>query len=300
MLHSQISRADILFEGYSKVLLSHVHVGYVIQRVEFDAKKKEFISSYYLKTSPSGGNVTESLKARSSSSFLPLSYQYTSLVGDRAKTIDAQFKGDMMTAIIVDNGKKQTVQRKIPKGSFLGTFLVYVMLQGKEGIKKNAKYSYQAIAEEDATLASGEAFVKEEENVNGITAFKILNTFKDSQFVMYCTYKGEVVGTRSPVQNISTELVGSVREATAGLTLNSHALTQLFGSVPRGADNPIGRRGVETSVAPTTAPAPTATGMSNAEKQKKLQGPPPSTDNPKTEGVPGGQGVMIKGSPGEQ
>jgi hypothetical protein len=142
VLSSRKSQADILFEGYSKVLLSGVHVGYVVQRYEFDAKTKQFISAYYLKTSPAGGNITESLKARSTSSFAPVSYQFTSLMGDKAKTIDAQFKGDTMTAIVVDGGRKQTIQRKIPKGSFLGTFLAYVMLAGKDGIKKNAKYSY--------------------------------------------------------------------------------------------------------------------------------------------------------------
>src|ERR1700678_942779 len=71
--------AQVLFEGYSKVILDGVHVGYVVQRFEFDSKKKEFTTAYYLKTGANGGNITESLKARSTEGLRPISYQYTSL-----------------------------------------------------------------------------------------------------------------------------------------------------------------------------------------------------------------------------
>ena len=239
--------ADPLFEGYSKVLLDGQHVGYVVQRYEFDNKKQEFTTAYYLKTNKTAGDITESLKARSNASLRPLSFQFTELVGDHAKTIDGDFKGDVMTAMVNDGGKKQTITKKIPKGAFLSSFLAYVMLQGKEGIKKGVKYSYQAIAEEDASLSSGEAFISGEETMDGISAFKVLNTFKGAQFVSYCTYKGEVIATRSPVQKVSTELVADVREATEGLTLNSSAMAHLFGAVPRGADNPVSRRKPEAA-----------------------------------------------------
>lgn len=293
VLWSRSASADVLFEGYSKVLLDGVHVGYVIQRYEFDAKKKEFVTAYYLKTNPAGGNITESLKARSSATMRPVAYQFTELVGDHAKIIDAQFKGEQMTAVINDGGKKQTLQKKIPKNAFLSSFLAYVMLQGKEGIKKGNKYTYQAVAEEDGNLYSGDAFISGEETVSGINAFKVLNTFKGTQFISYCTFKGEVVATKSPVQKITTELVAGVQEATKGLSLNSNALVQLFGSVPKGMENPVARRGPE-------APAATAPADAAAEKAKKLEATPPPGNSPKTEGMPGGQGVMIKGVPPQQ
>jgi hypothetical protein len=278
------ARADILFEGYSKVMLEDKHVGYVVQRYEFDNKKKEFITAYYLKTNQLGGNITESLKARATQTLKPVSYQYTELAGDKGKTIDAQFKGEQMTATINEGGKKQVIQKKIPKGVFLSSFLAYVMLVGKDGIKSGAKYGFQAIAEEDASIYTGEAYVKGEESIGGMKAFKVLNTFKGAQFVSYCTYKGEVVATRSPVQRIATDLVAGAREATAGLPLNSNALIQLFGNVPRGVDNPLSRR--------TEAEAP------SAEKSKTLDAtPPPSTDSPKQQGVPGGKGMHLKGEP---
>jgi len=302
LVHPSASRADLLFEGYSTVLLEGVHVGYIVQRFEFDNKKQEFITAYYLKTNQIGGNITESLKARSSASLKPISYQFTELVGEKAKTIDAQFNGDNMTATIQSDGRKQVVQKKIPKGAFLASFLGYVMPQGKEGIKKGVKYSYQAIAEEDAVVSSGEAYIAGEEAIHGINAFKILNTFKGVQFVSYCTFKAEVIATRSPVQKISTELVANVREATAGLTLNSSALTQLFGSVPKGTENPVARRSLETppaaaaeTAAPEASPAP---GQASPEKMKKLETKPtPSPDSPKKQGVPAGAGLHLKGQP---
>lgn len=303
LLQSTSARADLLFEGYSSVLLDGVHVGYVVQRFEFDNKKQEFMTAYYLKTNQLGGNITESLKARSNASLKPLSYQFTELVGEKGKTIDAQFNGENMNATILNNGQKQVVQKKIPKGAFLSSFLGYVMLQGKEGIKKGVKYSYQAVAEEDAAVSSGEAYIAGEEAVHGINAFKILNTFKGVQFISYCTFKAEVIATRSPVQKISTELVDSAREATAGLTLNSSALTQIFGSVPKGTENPVARRSLETPPASTEAAIPDASatpGKASAEKMKKLEAKPtPSPDSPKKQGVPAGAGIHIKGQPDE-
>lgn len=277
-------------------MLDEKHVGYVVQRFEFDNKKKEFITAYYLKTNQLGGNITESLKARSSANLKPLSYQYTELTGDKGKTIDAKFNGETMTAEIVDGGKKQTVQKKIPKGSFLSSFLAYVMLQGKEGIKPGTKYSFQAIAEEDAGLYNGEAYIKGEETIDGIGAFKVMNTFKGAQFVSYCTYKGEIIATRSPVQRISTELVTGAKEATSGLQLNSNALVQLFGHVPRGNENPVSRRAENPKTLNTSAP--TGGGASEA-KTKKLEATPTPSDQPKQQGIPGGQGIHIKGAPSD-
>jgi len=276
--------ADLLFEGYSTVLLDGTHVGFVVQRFEFDNKKQEFVTTYYLKTNQVGGNITESLKARSSAALKPVSFQFTELIGEKSRTIDAQFKAENMTATIIAGGQRQVIQKKIPKGAFLASFLGYVMLQGREGIKKGVKYSYHAIAEEDASLYSGEAYIAGEETVNGISAFKILNTFKSAQFVSYCTYKGEVIATRSPVQKISTELVASVRDATVGLSLSSSTLTHLFGNVPVGAENPVSRRAVEPPVKP--APAP-----SNET---------PQLDTPKKQGIPGGTGIHLKGKPSEK
>lgn len=294
ILWSSPARGEILFEGYSKVLLDGVHVGYAVQRYEFDPKKKEFKTAYFLKTNHLAGNITESLQARASADFKPISYQFTELVGDKPRTIDAQFKGDTMTAKINQNGQTQTIQKKLPKGTFLSSFLAYVMLQGKEGIKTGAKYTYNAIAEEDANIYSGEAYVKGEETVNGIAAFKILNTYKGVQFVSYSTFKGEVIATRSPVQKVATELVAGIKEATAGFPVNSKTLTQVFGSFPKGVDNPVSRRAPETITKVETP-------QNEAQEQKKkvLESAPATGSSPKKEGVPGGKGIVIKGNSSE-
>jgi hypothetical protein len=71
---------NILFEGYSKILLSGAHVGYTVQRFEFDPKKKQFEATYLIKTEGPGYNNMESLKAFATQELKPISYQYTSLV----------------------------------------------------------------------------------------------------------------------------------------------------------------------------------------------------------------------------
>ena len=322
------AHADLLFEGYSKVLLDGAHIGYVVQRYEFDPKKKEFSTTYFLKTNQLGGNITESLKARSSDSMRPIAYQYTELSGDKARTIDATFKGETMTAVVRDGGKQTTLTKKVPKSAFLASFLAYMMLQGKEGIKKGVRYQYQAVAEEDGNLYTGDASITTDEVMNGVNAFKVLNTFKGMQFASWVTHKGEVLATRSPVQKIATELVGNMNDAIAGIGYNPGNLSMLFGSVPKGKENVIARRApeapaakpAEAGAAAAAPPAAAATESTSAQqpspqaaepaqsdslqvvpgnKKKFIEVKPTTSDNPKTEGIPGGEGVMLKGGEGK-
>ena len=322
------AHADVLFEGYSKVLLSGEHVGYTVVRYEFDSKKQEFTVVSLLRTNAKGGNLTESIKARASSSLKPIAFQYTGLVGGKAKTIDATFAGDQMTANVHEDGKTNVVKKKLPKGTFLSSFLAYLMLQGKEGIKPGTHYGYQAIAEEDASVNSGEASIEKEEVVDGISTFRVLNNFKGTKFVSNVTAKGEVISTHSPVEQIQTELVVNTQDAITGTTFNPNNVKTLFGSVPKGEENALFRKiGAASSKGAATSSAGAgvsgdpgkasggASGASTAgtqlgatdaddldgagdasEKQKTLQAhkAKAATTDAKKSGVPAGAGVTVK------
>ena len=244
-----------LFEGWSKVLLSGQHVGYIIQRYEFDEKKKEFRAIHYMKMNADAGGLTDSLVARADATFKPINYQYTGLKDGKPILIDAGFKGDKMTAVVTEGKEKKTVNVTLPKGAFLSTFLGYVMLQGKEGLKKGIKYEYQGVLEEAAIVAKGEAYIADEETVSGIAAFRILNTVSGSRFISLATHKAEVLGTVSPSAGVQTVLVSTMEEAVAGHGLNSAAVSQLFGSVPKGKENEVSRRNIMPPAAKGAAPA---------------------------------------------
>ena len=267
------ARADILFEGYAKILSGDQHIGYVISRYEFDAKKKNFISTYFLKTGKGPSEVTESVKAVADAELTPISYEYTTLAGNDIKTIDAKFKAGTMSAVIKSNGKIQRIDKKIPKGTFLSTFLVYLMLKSKDGLRSETNYEYQAIAEEDASIQKGQALVGKEEIFNGFKTLKILNTFKDTKFLSYVNDRGEVLGTNAMAQGISTELVANPADATNGQSYSATILKTLFGAVPEGKANMVSRA-KEVKAAEAAAPAPS-----------------------KQMGVPAGQGIMIKAQP---
>lgn len=261
------TKPDVLFEGYSKIMLGDKHIGYTIQRFEFDPKKKEYSTIYYLKTAPPANDVIESLKARSSFDLKPISYQYTSLASGRPHIVDATFTNNTMVISELTNGKRTTKPAvKVPPATFLSSFLVYLMLQQKEAVKVGNKYGYQAIAEEDGNLYKGEAYVKAQETNHGVNTFKIVNNYKGVIFTSYMTPQGEVVATESAAQGISTELVANIQEATKGQSVNSNQLTQLFGAVPKGQDNAIARKtkgeplGGANANANATTPSATANG----------------------------------------
>lgn len=265
--------AAILFEGWSKVLISGKHVGYVVQRFDFDEKKKEWKATHFLKTSPESGGLTESLVARADASFKPLSYQYTNVVNGKPTLIDATFKGDKMTAVVTEGKEKKTLTNTLPKGTFLSAFLGYVMLQGKEGLKKGVKYEYQGIIEESALVTKGEAYISEEETVSGIPVFRVLNKINGSQFVSLASHKAEILGTTSPSAGVQTVLVPTMEEAVSALGVNSAALSQLFGSVPKGKDNEIARRSLMPP--PKVPPTPNTGTGTGAVKAPPAAAPAP-------------------------
>jgi hypothetical protein len=265
-------QTNILFEGWSKVILGGVHVGYVVQRYEFDPKKKQFIGAYFLKTNQLAGSVTESLKARADSGLKPISYQYTELVAGKTKTIDANINGETLVANVQEADKPPvTIRKNFPKGTFLSTFLVYTMLSAKDGIHPGARYVYNAIAEEDAGVYPGEATVVANEDSNGISAMKVFNTFKNVKFVSYITNKGEILSTRSPVQSIATELVATKEEAIGAQQFTSTSVAALFGEVPQGKMNPVAMKAASQPAQATT------TTTTTTEPEKKTEAAAPQT-----------------------
>lgn len=270
LLNTQ-AHADVLFEGYSKILSGGVHIGYVITRYEFDNKKKQFISTSFLKTNEFGGNLTESTKAFSNENLKPISYQYTTLIGKETKIIDAKFEKNKLTATVKTGTRTDRISKDIPEGTFLSSMLAYTMLRSPQGFKSDTKYEFKAIAEEDAAIYPGIAYVKEQEDYKGLKSFRVINEFKGINFVSNVSEKGEVFATKSPAQSIATELVAQPSQATANFPVPTSVLKTLFGEVPNGQKNELSQKAKEGVVIP-----PAAT---------------------KQEGVPAGKGIILKGQP---
>lgn len=233
------ARADVLFEGYSKIASGGVHVGYSIVRYEFDNQKKQFVATSFTKTNELGGNITESVKAYAGEDLAPISYEYTTLIGNQTKVIDAKFEKGKMVANVKDGGKTKKIIKDVPKGTFISSFLAYVMLRSPTGIKQDSKYDYQAVMEEDAEIYKGSAVVKGEESFNGLKAMKVKNDIKNTSFVSLINAHGEVFSTKAPAEGISTELVAQPSVATGNIPVPTGILKVLFGEVPTGQKNEV-------------------------------------------------------------
>lgn len=279
------TKAETLFEGYAKVISDGSHVGFFISKYEVDNKKKQWIAKTYLKTNAQAGNINERLTAVASDDMTPISYVYTSMTGEVdkknavTKTIDAQFKKGKMTATITETGKPvQKISKDIPKGVFLSSFLVYVMGKSPKGLVVDTKYDYQAIAEEDASIEKGMAFIKNQEDFLGQKVFRILNDFKKNQFISYVNEKGEILSTRSPAIGISTELVAQPSIALGNLSMSAVIVKSIFGEIPLGINNEVARLFQEQKKPKDTAAAPAN----------------PSVGQGKQEGVPPKKGLILK------
>lgn len=250
---------EIMFEGYYRIELAGKHVGYSIQRYEFDPKSKTFDSISFLRLKIGDQVTQQSLKAKANDKFNPISYQFTSQDGKDIKTIDASFKGEIMQLKISDGKKLKNETHKIPKGSFLTSFLQYLMMQ--KPMPLNQAFKYSAIAEEDGGSYWGKALLSAKEDRNGYVVLKILNTFKNEDFVSKLAavpdskekdkyVKGEILGTSSPSSSVSSELVTSANLATEGQLVPNKTLISIFGSMPTGKINIIANAPTETAPPP--------------------------------------------------
>ncbi|MBX3020371.1 MAG: hypothetical protein KF799_01740 [Bdellovibrionales bacterium] len=252
---------EVMFEGYYVIKLEGKPIGYSIQRFEFDPKAKMFDSISFVRTKFGGKTSQESLRARANDKFEPVSYQYTSQIDNQLMSIDATFKGETMT-LLKHDGKSPTAKKetyKIPKNTFLSTFLVYKLMQNKLAL--NEVYKYSGIAEEEGASYWGKAWLESRTERGPYTVFRVVNSFKGEKFISMLAavpdpkradffIKGEALSSNSPAKNVEVELVDTPQKATEGQLVPNKILITLFGTMPTGKVNML------TSPPPKMIPSP--------------------------------------------
>ncbi len=227
---TSLVQANVLNEGWYEIYQGSKKIGFLVERYEFTSNKFKAVT--YMKIVSGGVTSTESLKAFAGNDLKPLNYAYTLKDGDTIKVIDATFT-DMKMNLKVNDGSKEIKETKlIKKGTFLSTFLIYMILSQKDGLSKGKDYSYNAIAEEDGKAYTGNAKVTSLEKVQGKDAYKILNKFKDSSFFSWLTPKGEFLLTRDPDKNIEARVSDGMKIAVGDMGVNLADLKLLFGTLP--------------------------------------------------------------------
>lgn len=240
--------SEIMFEGYYRIELENKPIGYTILRFAFDPKTNSFESESFLRAKFGDKLVQESLKAKCTDKFQPISYQYTNAVGDQIKMIDAEFKGQIEKVKINDGKKLRTETYKDPKGTFLATFLPYLMLQQK--LTLNEAFKYSAVAEEDGGSYWGKTWLQSKETRPGYDLFTVVNRYQGKEFTSKMAVvhdpknpdkniKGEVFFVDMPSQNVTMQLVASPVKATEGQLVPNKTLMTVFGNIPTGKMNLI-------------------------------------------------------------
>jgi hypothetical protein len=240
---------EVMFEGYYKVKLGEAHIGYIIQRYEFDQKTKSFSSINFARYKIGNELIQSSIKAKADSKLKPVSYQYSWQSGEQIKTIDATFSGNIMKSKI-SNGKTLTSPvSKIPPNTILSTFLPYVLLQRKLKVSKEA-LKYSAVAEEDGDSYWGKILFVAKQSKGEYVVFDVLQAFGKDKFraKLALVPEGkeedkyvriESISSETPASKVSVDLVPTPDLATEGQTVPTKVLVELFGNVPTGKINLI-------------------------------------------------------------
>lgn len=245
---------SLLFEAYYRVMKSGNHVGYYIMKHEFDAKKKQFLATTFLKLE-GGDDITESIKATASEDFKPLAFTYTAIGSGQTRTVDAKVVKGKITASINANGKPEKVSSQLKKDTISSLFLVYAILRSPQGLKAKTKFTYEAVAEELAQETSGVVDLKDFEDVSGNRALRLENEFLGTKSSNFVNEKGEILMTLSPTQKISVEMVATPEAALGSFKPPIGLLKTLFGGMPEGKKNSFAQNGMK--IPATTTPANT-------------------------------------------
>ena len=238
---------DVMFEGYYRVRLDGDHVGYAVQRFDFDPKSGEFTCRQFLRVQIGDDLIQESTRARANDKFEPLSYQYTYQRGAELKKIEGTFKGREMKLAIADGESAvRTETATIPERAILSSFLLYKIMQ--KPLKPGPGWSFNAIAEEIGSILPGKVRVLTERKVAGRTRFKVEVAFKDETLEWelvaegdptrpHAFTKGEVFKTESIEKGFRLDLVPRASLATANQLVPGKTLVTVFGNVPSGKVN---------------------------------------------------------------
>ncbi len=235
---SALTHAQVLQEGGYQILSEKKVVGFLVQRYELDKETKTLKHIYYLQRSTPNGPIKESLVAESHQDFRPLEYIFTSFSDTQSKTIEAQFTSEVMTVTLTENQKKTSLQKRIPKGAFLSSFLIYLIIQNKPTIKSS--YHYRAILEKEASLFTGEVTLmnileSQSPLSKGGTGFKVLNTFQGKKEIQYIRASGVLF--KREFAGLSIERAQSIIDIMTPMNPPLHQLNRLFsGNLPKGTN----------------------------------------------------------------
>ncbi|MDZ4661223.1 MAG: hypothetical protein SGJ18_06340 [Pseudomonadota bacterium] len=267
---STTAHADLIFEGYYKIIKENIHIGYTILRFEYNPAKQEMIATSFIKTAPKFTDLTESYVARANTGYQPISLQFTSVDNTKRKTaITAKMVGENFVGELVTNGPPQKLNVKIKKGVFFSSFLPFLML--KAGLKTGLGFTYYSITEESAEVKEGTANIgKTMEDFKGQKVFRVSNKFMGVEYSSFIAPNGEILYVDSPTQQTSTELT-SKEIATQGMPVPQSIISALFGGTPAGTKNSLG----VSTLNPTKSPSPPATTGGKAT-------------------FPAGQGIIVK------
>lgn len=273
----------VLFEGYYRVLKGGQHVGYYIMKHEFDAKKKQFIASTFMRLE-GADDSTESIRAIATEDFRPISFSYTAAQGGMTRTIDIRADKTKMTGTITHLGKQEKIAKPLGKNAISSLFLIYAILRSPQGLKPNSTFNYEAVAEELAEVHPGNVQVGASEDVGGVKAMRIENTFLETKSTNLVTDRGEVLATISPTQKIAIELVAKPENAYGNFRLQNSLLKAHFGKVPDGLTNVYSKAGRVDPPLPGKAGSMTAPAVGGNQA-------PPSSAAPGTGSAPMGAGT---------
>jgi hypothetical protein len=242
--------ADILFEGYYKIISSDRHVGYIIHRDAYNARTKLRTLTYLVWTkyneSVSQEAVQVVVRRSAKKRFIPVSFRHWEGLLELTSLTEGTF-GEKLHVIRKDLRKNVTVNKGSllvpPDGVFSSLALPMIAELRPAEFVAGHRIVLTAFSEESERYSDMAVNILKTVPVNGervITAeIQYLN--EATRFLLLTD--GQTLGTRSNLTPLETYLVADRKEAIGNFPLPAKTVRLLFGYEPSGLTNPVATSG---------------------------------------------------------
>jgi hypothetical protein len=240
LLIASAARAEVTLDAYYAIQVNGKHVGFSVQRDEYDPKTKTHKIKYFIKTNEQDNDMEQFVSTEQTDGYQPKSFRFLSRVRKAESAIRGNVRGKDLKLTFKEPKGQKTVSIPLSGDMFFSSALGPVLIASK--LSKGKALSFHAINEEDGFLGDGVVYVIDETEVSKHKVYRLITHFQNVETEVWLLDTGVALASQSTHIQLRAEMVANRLDATEGLDFNLKTLAKYFGSVPEGKINPFARK----------------------------------------------------------
>lgn len=239
-LIGSVCAAETVFEGYYRIESGGKHIGFAVQRWQFEPKSSQWILNYFVQTSDKDfASRRVVVMERFKDNLEPLEYRYRLTKGGKETREQVTFSNGKFEETFADKTGKQGRKGQLEKNGLLSASAARVLVLNRP--KPGKIYSYVGMREEDALMMHGQIQVLSARKEGKHRVYQILDDFETAPLESWVLEDGEILRSGVPDKGVTSTLVKSANDAIGEVEFNRSELVPVFNEIPEGRKNAVAR-----------------------------------------------------------